>query len=218
MLVSGVRRSWDTADSKVLRMRSPSIATWVCCATSTKCTRSSASAIWLAQASNSRRSSGTRKRCGARSCSTSTPRARTGAHRGTYKPGAADKVSVPCPAIWPCSMLQRPTLGSIGPSLPRTTYNCSSLSGSSNPAWASNTPDRVDRAISETCSCVSAPDRSRASRARAPARRSRSAATRASCRSRAISWPQTSATPSIRLKVNRYCVSLTLKELRGGTK
>jgi hypothetical protein len=94
----------------------------------------------------------------------------------------------------------------------------SSASGTSSPVWASKTPEIVVSAICVTCSCVSAPDRSRASLASAPARRSRSAATRASWRSRAVSWPQTRATPSIRLKVNRYCVSLTLKELRGGTK
>ena len=37
MVVSGVRRSCETADSKVLRMRSPSMAIWVCWATATKC-------------------------------------------------------------------------------------------------------------------------------------------------------------------------------------
>ena len=54
----------------------------VLCATSTKCTRSSAIANWLMQASSKRRSCGSLRRSRCASSSTSTPRTRIGALSG----------------------------------------------------------------------------------------------------------------------------------------
>ena len=52
IVASGVRKSCETELSNELRSRSVSMRTWACCASSARCARSIASAVWLEKVSS----------------------------------------------------------------------------------------------------------------------------------------------------------------------